>query len=140
MRIFLCYADACSGEELSGWTGSSRMVCLTPASRLLPLPETHEHVYRAICPHRNHRHDKMGRPIYIEHSGRIRVAHLLKHRTAEDLIRRHIRQQVSLMFPLMRVTPSSRRSWRRDFAECPQSAESLLRTRLDRLGFLVVKF
>jgi len=55
--------------------------------------DPNEPVYAALCPHRNHGIDRQGRPVYIEHTGRMRVGTLLKHLTQDDLVRRHIRQQ-----------------------------------------------
>ena len=55
--------------------------------------DPNEPVYRALCPHSNHKFDKKGRPIYIEKTGQISLPKLLKHLSPETIITRHIRQQ-----------------------------------------------
>lgn len=49
-------------------------------------PDPNEHIYRAMCPHANHKFDKKGRPIYMEKTGLIRLPKLLKLVTPEQLI------------------------------------------------------
>lgn len=56
-------------------------------------PDPNEHIYRATCPHANHKFDKTGRPVYIEKTGAISLPTLLKHLTPELLVQRHVRQQ-----------------------------------------------
>lgn len=51
-------------------------------------PDPNEHVYHAMCPHANHKFDKLGRPIYIEKTGLIRLPKLLKILSADQLITR----------------------------------------------------
>lgn len=55
--------------------------------------DPNECIYHGLCPHRNHCYDKLGRPVYIEQSGRIKLPKLLKYLPADVLIRRHVRQQ-----------------------------------------------
>lgn len=55
--------------------------------------DPNEPVYAAMCPHRSHGYDKKGRPLYIEHTGRMRVGKMLQFLDQDDLVRRHIRQQ-----------------------------------------------
>lgn len=56
-------------------------------------PDDGEPIYQALCPHANHKYDMEGRPIFLEKTGMIDLPKLLKHRTPEQIIVRHIRQQ-----------------------------------------------
>jgi hypothetical protein len=62
-----------------------------PSSVLDPDPS--EHIYSATCPHSNHKFSKEGYPIFIEKTGLISLPKLLQHRTPEQLVTRHVRQQ-----------------------------------------------
>jgi len=56
--------------------------------------DRNEAVYREFCPHSNHYFDKLGRPVYYELTGKIRVPDVLnKGVSADDMVVRHIRQQ-----------------------------------------------
>lgn len=55
--------------------------------------DPNEPIYRALCPHSNHKFDRTGRPIYIEKTGLISLPKLLKLLSPAQLIQRHVRQQ-----------------------------------------------
>jgi hypothetical protein len=50
-----------------------------------------EEVYQRICPHKHHKFDKLGHPIYLERTGLVKMPVLTKHVTEHDLVVRHIR-------------------------------------------------
>jgi len=52
-----------------------------------------EVLYRATCPHANLNFDTGGRPVYVEHTGRVDMNKVLKYLSPADLLHRHMRQQ-----------------------------------------------
>lgn len=71
---------------------------------ILDKPDAQEHVYEALTPHLDRGYDKMGRPVYIERSGKVNVNNLLKVLTPDMIIRRHIRHQ-ELVLQRMKESP-----------------------------------
>lgn len=71
---------------------------------ILDKPDEDEAVYSALCPHRNHKRDKMGRPVYIEGTGKIKLPKVMEYLPAEKLVRRHIRMQEIAMRRLKKVS------------------------------------
>jgi len=64
---------------------------------ILLADDVNEAVYQAICPHKHHRFDKQGRPVYMEKTGVINMPLLLKHVTERDLVVRHVRSMEQIM-------------------------------------------
>jgi hypothetical protein len=50
-----------------------------------------EMAYQYVAPHRHHKFDRLGRPVYIERTGLVRFQNLLKHRSSNDCVWRHVR-------------------------------------------------
>lgn len=69
---------------------------VTPQTILNDVEDKNEEVYRNLMPHSNMYEDKEGRPIYWELTGEIssRFSEVLQSLSCEDLVIRHIRQQV----------------------------------------------
>jgi len=51
---------------------------------VLVMPDPNEEVWHTQTPHLHCGHDKLGRPVYIERSGEVRVGKMMKHVTRED--------------------------------------------------------
>ena len=70
---------------------------VTPETILNDIEDKNEEVYRRLMPHSNMYEDKEGRPIYWELTGEIssRFSEVIQSLSPEDLVIRHIRQQVT---------------------------------------------
>eukprot|EP00042_Codosiga_hollandica_P042531 m.392274 g.392274 ORF g.392274 m.392274 type:complete len:226 (-) comp56348_c0_seq30:1824-2501(-) len=55
-------------------------------------PDPNEHIFTALCPHRNHKYAKDGCPVYVEKLGLMPVMKLLKYVDPPTILRRQVRQ------------------------------------------------
>lgn len=87
-------ANAWSTWWITDLPGIDPPVC--PRDILNELEDPHEHVYKELVPHSNMGEDKDGHPVYWDATGRIssNFAKLMEHITMDELMWRHIRQQV----------------------------------------------
>jgi hypothetical protein len=63
-----------------------------------------EMAYQYIAPHRHHNFDRLGRPVYIEKTGLVRMQNLLKHRSANDCVWRHVRSVEQILHRMREST------------------------------------
>jgi hypothetical protein len=88
-------AHAWSDWWVTNLPGIDPPVC--PRDILKNLEDPHEDVYKQYVPHSNMGEDKEGHPIYWDATGRIssNFALLMEHISMDELMWRHIRQQVN---------------------------------------------